>query len=357
MTYRHLCGVLLLAVGCGPEVAEAPLCLNLSQPDGDRVTTTQPGKVSAFFSVDTCAGQPVSTLTGDDFDILEDGKAVSPYESRRTVRPKGQHYQMDSLVLLDFSGSILRSNSWRDVHIAASRYIDTVLAKAGDGQRVALYTFDGRANPQQVVGFTGDKAAAMAGLHALMEPQCETSAQCVALGGEAKTCAGRRCVDDSTNLNGAVVKAIDALEAESAAARGIAFKDATLVVFTDGTDQAARMPASTVVSRTKDTSAHVFTVGLGAEVDRAALETYGKNGFYEAGNPDQLADAFDRVAQKVKGLANRFYLLEYCSPKRSGKHELKVVARWASPQGPLAGSLTREFDATGFESGCDLTGE
>ncbi len=194
----------------------------------------------------------------------------------------------------------------------------------------------------------------MASLHGLMDWQCDTGAQC---SGEAKTCAGHRCVDDSTNLNGGIVKAIDILEAESAAARGVAFKDATLVVFTDGTDQASRMPASTVVQRTKDTTAHLFTVGLGTEVDRSSLEVYGKNGFYEANDPEQLAEAFDRVAQKVKGLANRFYLLEYCSPKRSGKHELKLIARWASPQGPVAGSLTREFDATGFESGCDLVAD
>ncbi|MBS1149133.1 MAG: hypothetical protein H6Q89_831 [Myxococcaceae bacterium] len=357
MTYTRAAGLLLLVAGCGPQVADLPNCLQFSQPGGEAVTTTAPGKVSAFFSLDTCAGQPVGGLTGDDFQILEDGNPVSPYESRRTVQPKGQRYQMDSLVLIDFSGSILRSNSWPVVREAATKYVETVLARAGDGQRVAIYTFDGRAAPQKVVGFTGDKAALAAGLKSLEERQCDTSAQCAGHP-EAKTCAAYRCVDDSTNLNGALVRGIELLEAESAAVKDIAFKDSSLVVFTDGTDQAARVSNATVLARARASTVHVFTVGLGTEVDATVLESYGKDGFYPANAPAELALSFSSIAQKVAGLANRYYLLEYCSPKRSGRHELKLVARWSTPaQGELVGSMTREFDATGFESGCDLVGD
>lgn len=54
-------------------------------------------------------------------------------------------------------------------------------------------------------------------------------------------------------------------------------------------------------------------------------------------------------------LANRFYVLEYCSPRRSGTHTLKVVATLDSPRdGQLVGSLSGQFDATGFSSGCEL---
>ena len=357
MTYTRAAGLLLLVVGCGPQVADLPICLQFSQPGGEHVTTTQPGKVSAFFSVDTCAGQPVSVLTGDNFEILEDGNPVSPYESRRTIQPKGQRYQMDSLVLLDFSGSILRSNSWPVVRDGATKYVDTVLARAGDGQRVAIYTFDGRAAPQQVVAFTSDKVALHAGLMTLEEKQCTSNAQC-AVNTEARTCAAYRCVDDSTNLNGAVLRAIEELEAQSAAQKEIAFKDSSLIVFTDGTDQAARVTTATVLSRARASAVHIFSVGLGTEVDRGALEGLGKDGFYAASATGDLAAAFAKIAQKVSGLANRFYLLEYCSPKRSGTHELKLIARWSTPEtGPMIGSMTREFDATGFGSGCDLVGD
>ncbi len=320
------------------------------------MTVTPPAKVSAFFSVDTCGGEPVSQLNGANFEILEDGASVSPYESRRTVQPKGQKYQMDSLVLLDFSGSILRSSSWPQLKAAAAKYVETVLARAGDGQRVAIYTFDGRPAVQQVVDFTDDRAALTMGLERLGEKQCSVSSDCSAFPG-AKTCAAFRCVDDSTNLNGALVSALELLDARAAAKADIAFKDASLVVFTDGTDQAARVTQNAAYLKSKATAAHVFTVGLGAEIDADALKGFGKDGFYSAANGTELAASFTRIAQQVASLANRFYLLEYCSPKRGGRHELKLVARWVTPdQGMLIGSLTREFDATGFESGCDLTG-
>ena len=357
MTYTRAAGLLLLVVGCGPSVSELPNCLQFTQPGGDVVTTTQPGKVSAFFSLDTCAGTPVTALTGDNFDILEDGKPVSPYESRRTIQPKGQKYQMDSMVLLDFSGSILRSNSWPVVREAATKYVETVLARAGDGQRVAIYTFDGRVAPQKVVAFTAEKTALLAGLKSLEERQCDSNAQCAGQA-EAKTCAAYRCVDDSTNLNGALVRAVELVEAQSAIGKDVPFKDASLVVFTDGTDQAARVSNEAVLARVRATAVHIFTVGLGTEVDRTALEGFGKDGFYPATAPAELALSFARIAEKVAGLANRYYLLEYCSPKRSGRHELKLVARWTSPDhDALIGSMTREFDATGFESGCDLIGD
>ena len=356
MTYTHAAGLLLVVAGCSPQVVELPRCLTVDQPGVEDVVVTQPAKVSAFFSVDTCAGVPVSTLNGANFEILEDGVAISPYESRRTIQPRGQRYEMDSLVLLDFSGSILRSNSWPQLREAAGRYVQTVLARAGDGQRVGIYTFDGRAKVQQVVAFTDNLAALTAGLDGLGDHQCTQSADCAAFA-EAKTCAAFRCVDDSTNLNGALVNALELLDAQAASHPDVAFKDASLVVFTDGTDQAARVSQNVAYLRSHATPAHVFTVGLGAEVDADVLKGFGKDGFYAASNPTELSASFTRIAEQVAGLANRFYLLEYCSPKRGGRHELKLVARWITKEdGLLVGSLTRQFDATGFQSGCDLVG-
>jgi hypothetical protein len=357
MTYTRAATLFLAVAGCGPAAVEVPRCLQLTQPGGDQVTVTQPAKVSAFFSVDTCGGEPMSGLTGANFEILEDGAAVSPYESRRTVQPRGQKYRMDSMVLIDFSGSILRSNTWPQLRDAAAKYVDTVLAREGDGQRVGLYTFDGRATIQQVVDFTDDRAALTRGLESLSQSQCTVSADCAGFPG-AKTCAGFRCVDDSTNLNGGIIEALDTLDARGRMETEIPFKDSSLVIFTDGTDQAGRATQDAAYLRSHKTAAHVFTVGLGAEVDASALQGFGKDGYYPATEPSQLSAAFTRIAEQVAGLANRFYLLEYCSPKRGGRHDLKLVARWvSSDQGILIGSLTREFDATGFGSGCDLTGE
>src|SRR4051794_9218269 len=75
-------------------------CLNVTMPEGS-LMTTPPSKISLFFTVDTCGGDPVTGLTTGDFQLLEDARPVSSYESRLTIQAKGQRFRMYSLVLLD----------------------------------------------------------------------------------------------------------------------------------------------------------------------------------------------------------------------------------------------------------------
>ena len=161
-------------------------------------------------------------------------------------------------------------------------------------------------------------------------------------------------MDDSTNLNGALVSTLSLLQAQLSAS-DVAWKDGAVVLFTDGTDQAARVSSATAQQAVLSSSQHVFTVGLGGEVDERALQGLGKDGYWPVARAEQLDAAFVEIAGRVARLANRFYVLEYCSPKRNGTHTLKVVATIDSPKdGVLTGSLTGQFDATGFSSGCEL---
>lgn len=346
----------LLVAGCGPEAVteQGPQCLSVTEPPGGTgLITTLPSRVSLLFKVDTCGGEPVSGLDASHFTLTEDGRAVSTYESQQRVEPRGEQFRLDSLLLLDLSGSILRSGDFGALQAAAKRYVSTVLATGKDSQRLAIMTFDGREAPQLLVDFTNDAAALTAGLDSLSVSECTVSSDCAGFT-DRRTCAGWRCVDDSTNLNGALVSALGTL-GQRLSMTDVPWRDAALVLFTDGTDQASRVLPATAVEAARASKAHVFTVGLGGEVDRVALQTYGRDGYWPVDNADGLDAAFTAIATRVNGLANRFYLLEYCSPKRSGTHTLKVVARAAGADGKeLVGGLSLDFDATGFASGCEL---
>jgi hypothetical protein len=358
---RHLlistCATLSLAA-CGPSaVSDAPSsarCLSLTDPSGSSsgLSVSLPSRVSWLFKVDTCGGDPVAGITAAQFEISEDGKRVSAFESQQRVAPKGERFRLWSVVLLDLSGSMLRSGEFPQVQAAAARYLDEALKGGGDGHRVSLMTFDGREAPQVVVPFTSDRAALQAGLDGLSATECRAAADCAGFP-DRRTCAGWRCVDDSTNLNGAVVKALGTLEAQLASS-DVPWRDGAVVLFTDGTDQAARVTNAAARDAVARSSQHVFTVGLGGEVDEAALRDLGKDGYWPVERSDRLAAAFSEIAGRVSALANRFYVLEYCSPKRSGRHTLQVRATLETPQGPLTGTLSGEFDATGFASGCEL---
>jgi len=347
--------VLLMAAACGPTAVEeaATRCLTLSEPAGGAgLLTSAPSRVSLFFKVDTCQGAPVSGLDAAAFELQEDGSPVSRYESQQKIQPKGQSYRMDSVVLLDTSGSVLRSGAFTALQAAAAKYIAAVLDASASGQRIALLTFDGRSSPQVVVDFSADQAALLAGVSSLATVECRTSSECAGFA-DHRTCAGWRCVDDSTNLNGAVVASLDLLEAHLADA-SVPYRDAALVLFTDGTDEAARVSSAEADRRAAKTPVHLFSVGLGEEVDAAALAAFGRDGTFSSTSADGLASAFEAVASKVNALANRFYLLEYCSPKRGGSHTLKIVASSQQQSTLYQGGLSLQFDATGFASGCEL---
>ena len=343
--------MLLLITACGQtEPLQAEQCLSVSVPPGSEgLITGLPARISLFFSVDTCGGAPISGLDATHFEILEDGQPVSPFESERRIQPKGQKFRMNSILLLDVSGSVLKSGQFPQLKTAAAAYLKRVLSGVEEGQRVAVMTFDGRERVQVLVDFTNDQAAALAALDTLDVTECSLNADCASFT-DRRSCAGWRCVDNSTNLNGAVVQALDALDARAAQEKTIVWKDAALVLFTDGTDQAGRVQQLTAFERARTTTSHVFAVGLGGEVEGSVLRALGKDGYWPATKAEELGDAFAAIAAKVTGLANRFYLLEYCSPKRSGTHTLKIVAT----DGPLIGGLSRTFDATGFTSGCQL---
>jgi hypothetical protein len=344
----------VLASSCGTTVEQVGLpCLSLTEPNAAGLVASLPSRVSWFFRVETCSGTPVAGLSATQFEIYEDEKKVSAFESQQRVAAKGERFRLYSVVLLDMSGSMLRSGDFPQLQSAASSYLETVLSGGGDGHRVALLTFDGRAEPQMVVPFTSNLTALKMGLNGLSQSECSTAADCAGFS-DRRTCAGFRCVDDSTNLNGAIVKSLATLNQETAQAE-VPWRDGALVVFTDGTDQAARVSAVAALEAVRKSSQHVFSIGLGGEVDVETLRGVGKDGYWPVSKAEQLIPAFSEIAARISGLANRFYVLEYCSPKRSGRHSLKVVASVETERdGLMSGSLTGQFDATGFSSGCQL---
>lgn len=347
----------ILIAGCGPVSVTDSLpvtgskCLSLSEPGATGLTVMTPSRVSWLFRVDTCRGDAVNGLTATEFEIYEDGKKVSAFESQQRIAPKGERFRLYSVVLLDLSGSLLRSGDFPALQRASIEYLDAV--GVNDGHVVQVMTFDGRAEPQVLVPFTSNLATLKAGISSLSAAECGVSSDCFAYA-DRRTCAGWRCVDDSTNLNGAVVKSLAVLDA-AVSQSGVSWRDGALVLFTDGTDQAARVSAAEALEAVRKSAQHVFSVGLGGEIDADALRAMGKDGTWPVAKAEELSAAFTEIAKRVSSLANRFYVLEYCSPKRSGKHELKVLATAETERdGRLSGQLSSEFDATGFTSGCSL---
>ena len=308
-----------MQAGCGGGLNLTPI----------RSTSEKPSNVAVYFKVERSKDEPVGGLTADQFQIYEDGSLVSKYESKQTIlnpTVAASHYTM---LLIDMSGSISESGSTDSVVEAATAFTENVEKY----QKVGVYAFDGSDQLYPISPFTNSAASATAGIKSL------------------KSFKAR---DPSTNLNGAVVKGLSELQnALSHAEHPMRF--GTLVVFTDGTDRAARVPLDDMRKAVNDSEYDVFGIGLGAEIKEDQIKQVGKNGTAMAQDKTQVTQAFDTIAKRIGSQMKAYYLLSYCSPSRAGEHEVQIeaIAPGQDGKGESRGRLSQRFDATGFGPNCD----
>lgn len=306
----------------------ALLCLFLIGCGGGlkvtRINSAQkkPNNVWVFFTVEQ-GDEPVGGLKSDDFEIYEDDEVVSAYESKQTIQNPDVAAVMYTMLLLDFSGSITEAGQADAVVDAAKLFAERV----GKTQKVGVYVFDGSEKLHSVVPFTEAQGSVEGGLEGLRRFKPK---------------------DPSTNLHGAVIEGLRELK-KSLDKDKKPLKFGTLVVFSDGTDRAARFTRDQMNEEIeKEDYEHYdkFAIGVGAEIEKAKLDDVGRNGTELATDQAKVKDAFEKVAARIERHMKRFYLLSYCTPARKGEHEVRIVAKSKDPEG--SGSLEYKFNADGF---------
>jgi len=327
-------------LGQGKEVDD---CLNLGDnelvPSIQDQFTTLPGKVSVFFKVSDNEGNPVPGLTAENFTIYEQGRnddcfnTISTSESFARISPNSQIFSNNSLLVLDLSNSVL-SSSLTELKSASTSFINNVMpATTQESFKMAIYWFDGENE-----------------LH-LLNPLTAVKQELIeAVDGITTDISN----DPSTDLYGAVIKATDiASDLLDASTQGDKIGAASIIIFTDGTDQASRFTKSAAQQKvdTADPNISFFTIGLGAEIDTDVLMDFGKTFSVFAGNKEELEETFNDISFRVSEQANSFYLFEYCSPKRDGSGENNLAIQ--VKQGSRQGAVQTKFNATGFTGGCE----
>ncbi|HMI86859.1 MAG TPA: VWA domain-containing protein [Polyangiaceae bacterium] len=292
-----------------------------------RSATAKPGNVAVYFRVDRSDGTPVGGLKAESFKIYEDNSLISEFESKQTILNPTVAASYYTLLLVDMSGSISKSGQAPAVVDAASEFTE----KVEKFQKVGVYAFDGSTDLYPIVPFTSSGGAAKGGVKSLATFQPR---------------------DPSTNLHGAVVKGLETLKTElSHAEHPLRF--GTLVVFTDGTDHAGRVPRDEMMKAVHDSEYDIFAIGLGAEISEHDIGAIGRNGTAMAKDREAVKQAFDQIAQKIQGYSERYYLLSYCTPARAGEHDVRLEATASSNSGERRGNLTYRFKADNFGPGCD----
>ncbi|WP_396589915.1 VWA domain-containing protein [Allomuricauda sp. R78024] len=301
--------------------------------------TTLPGKVSILFKVSDLQGNPISGLTANQFTIYEQGRnddcfnTISSSESQARISSNSQVFSNNTLLILDLSNSVLES-SLEELKTASTSFVTNVIpSPETDSFKMAIYWFDGENE-----------------LHLLNPLTSSATELTAAIDGITADISN----DPSTDLYGAVIKSTNIAEdliQENNQASVIGA--ASIVLFTDGTDQASRFTEEAALKAVNDANRNIsfFTIGLGAEIDTDVLTEIGKTASVFAGNKEELETTFTQISQRVSEQANSFYLFEYCTPKRDGSGNNNLVIQLSN--GGLQGAVQTKFSADGFTGGCE----
>ncbi|WP_350285887.1 VWA domain-containing protein [uncultured Croceitalea sp.] len=325
------------------EGREPDACLNFEENElllsiQDQ-STSAPSKVSILFKVSDKQGNPISGLTASQFTIYEQGRnddcfrTISSSESLARISSNSQVFSNNTLLVLDLSNSVLQS-SLEELKTASTSFVNNVMpANASDSFQMAIYWFDGEDE-----------------LHLLNPLTSSVSELTTAIADIDENISS----DPSTDLYGAVIKSTNIAEGliqDSSNNDGIVA--ASVVLFTDGTDQASRYTEQNALNTVDNANRNIsfFTIGLGAEIDIQVLGEIGKTASVVAANAAELETTFNQISARVSEQANSFYLFEYCTPKRDGSGENNLVIQLTD--GALQGAVQTKFNATGFTGGCE----
>lgn len=318
-------------------------CLNLGTPEFNlsiqESFTTLPAKVSVFFKVNTTQSEPVAGLTSNNFRILERGQnddcfnEISSLEASASISSNAQVFVTTTFLILDLSNSVLAA-SLDEVKMASNSFINSVMpATPVASNQMGIYWFDGEDT-----------------LHELQAPTPEAIVLQQAINSITPDISN----DPSTDLYGAVIKAtsLASTTLESFEAQDI-IAASSVVLFTDGTDQAARFTEEEALSSVNNADENItfFTIGLGQEIDQEILQNIGVDGNAFTDDSENLITVFNEISNTVSGQANSFYLFEYCSPKRDGSGINDLIIQ--AINNDQTGIVMTSFDATGFTGGCN----
>lgn len=323
---------LLLITACGKDGGDNRFDVELIETKAE-----MPAKVRLFFKIDLGDDHLFTSLEPNDFEIYEDGSLISRLESQAQIQREEGEFLFASVLLLDLSGSVLNDSELPNVKSAANSFISSVMPLENNelygSKEMAIYWFDGEEDIHQLIGFTADRDSLAASIDAINESISN---------------------DNSTNLNGAVVQGLSIMNSRLTEARQDPDISAagSLVIFTDGTDQASRVSTRDAQNAVRNAGQDnaVFTIGLGDEIDEAILKSFGRDGFELAENSFDLNSVFLKTAQRVESESKSFYVLEYCTPKRSGEHTIELRANYED----RFGSFRTKFTADGFTGGCTI---
>ena len=254
-----------------------------------RFEAALPSVITLLFKTTDQFGNAVAGLDTNDFQLLEDGEAVSPTETSLSIVPHEElPFSLKTVIMIDISSSILPNDLDQIKKAVRSLLVDdagntTLLPQ----QQIALYTFN------DTVVKLKDFSTNLPGIVSTID-QIQPA---IAI--------------TPTNLYGAIIEGTEQWTDSFDLSQ---ITQGNLIVITDGADTAARHTYEEALAATQNKS--VYTLGVGDDIASDVLESLGTSGYFPLTNFAELGDTLLDINNLVKDTANSFYYLHYASPKR-----------------------------------------
>ncbi len=304
----------LLMTGCGDSTGPGSSSGNRYKMTSHLIDTQLPSYVNIMFQVTDMDDIGVDYLTTADFIVTEDNLPVSPTESFLQVQKKDTvPYTLKTVLLLDNSMSV--SGNLAEIKAAAVTLVENI----ENQQEFAIYEFSDEPVLRQ--DFTSDVAALTLAINEIQIGY------------------------NSTNLYGAVIEGVSRWEDFYSIPE---IEQGFLVLFTDGSDtQGSHQLSEALAARG---SKRVYTIGLGNEIEPAALETLGNSGSYLISDLSELLNRFTLIQEEMALYANSFYWLNYLSPRQGDSNHILRVSIVLNDFHGLESFIEGSFNSADFYS-------
>ena len=269
-----------------------------------QVDTDVPSFVNIMFQVSNAEDEWVNFLETENFEVREDGQAVSPTESAMHVRKREAiPYTLKTVLMLDTSTSL--RDRLEDIKAAAIALVKNMT----DQQEIALYEFS--EEPVLLQDFTNSVSAL------------------------TRAIQGIRLGFATTNLYGSVIEGSarwDDKYTSNEVLQGF------LILLTDGSDtQGSRTLQEALRARGNK---KIYTIGLGNEIEPDVLRQLGNAGSFSLSDVSELTDQFLDIQAEMSLFADSFYQLNYMSPKRGDRnHTLALTVKGNQINSTLQGNF------------------
>ena len=276
--------------------------------------TQKPCFINIMFQVTDMQGNGVSSLTTDDFEVLENGETVSPTESAMQIRKQDViPYTLKTVLLIDNSYSV--EGKLSEIKDAAK----SLVLNKEDKQEIAIMVFS--ENPVLIQEFTSNTSDLV------------QTIEDIDLG------------NPTTNLYGSIAEAVSMWEDYY---RNNDIQQGFLVTFTDGSDTQGTSTLQEALQARGQKKAYM--VGLGDAIEPDILEQLGNAGFYSIENVSELAEKFEEIQDDMVEFANSFYWMKYTTPKRGDyDHTLRLYIKNNANTGEDS-YIEGTFNSKGFTS-------